>query len=252
MVIKHPSPARIGALRKLWSTAFGDTEEFLDAFFGGAFAPERCLCISEGETAAAALYWFDCLCEGRKLAYIYAVATHPDHRGKGLCRRLMAQTHAILARRDYAGALLVPQDAPLRKMYANMGYRECTRVREEFCAAADAPVSIRRIGPEEYAALRSMYLSAGGVVQEGENLRFLSSMAELYAGEDFLLAAAEVENVLWGMELLGSRDAAPGILKALGFGEGTFRIPGDEIPFAMYLPLSGDAAEPSYFGLAFD
>ena len=90
------------------------------------------------------------------------------------------------------------------------------------------------------------------MIQEGENLRFLSSMATLYAGEDFLLAAAEVDNTLWGMELLGNPDVAPGILKALGYGEGTFRLPGEEKSFAMYLPLSGDAQKPSYFGLAFD
>jgi hypothetical protein len=40
-------------------------------------------------------------------------------------------------------------------------------------------------------------------------------------------------------------------LAALGKEKGSFRCPGEEKPFAMYLPLAEGAA-PSYFGLAFD
>ena len=45
--------------------------------------------------------------------------------------------------------------------------------------------------------------------------------------------------------------AAPGVAAALGFSEGTFRVPGTG-PFAMFRPLREDAVIPEYFGLAFD
>ena len=54
------------------------------------------------------------------------------------------------------------------------------------------------------------------------------------------------------MELLGNREAAPGILKTLGCIRGKFRTPGEEMPFAMFLPLKEDAPVPSYLGHAFD
>lgn len=252
MRIDHPRPDQIPGLRTLWSLAFGDTAAFLDLFFHGVYAPDRCRCVTEGEQVTAALYWFDAQCHGQKYAYLYAVATHPDFRGQGLCRALMADTHEILKAQGYAGALLVPQEEGLRQMYASMGYREATRVSEFFCAAGETPVSIRPISVEEYAGLRRQYLPQGGVIQEGANLALLEKTAGLYAGEDFLLAAGAEKESLWGMELLGNTGKAPGILKALGFPCGTFRTCGGEKPFSMYFPFWDDTGKPSYFGLAFD
>ena len=91
-----PADSLIPSLRDLWKAAFGDTDAFLDDFFSTAYAPHRCRCIVMDGQVAAALYWLDCACEGRKLAYIYAVATHPHHRGKGLCRTLMSETMEVL------------------------------------------------------------------------------------------------------------------------------------------------------------
>jgi len=153
---------------------------------------------------------------------------------------------------DYDAVLLVPAEEALREMYRKLGYRDATRVSELSCGAADAPLSLRAIGPEEYAALRREFLPAGSVVQEGENLRFLSQQAQFYTGEDFLLAAYTEEETLHGMELLGDRSAAPGIVSTLECKKGHFRTPGTETPFAMIHPLTEDAVVPEYFGFAFD
>lgn len=251
MVIDSPRESQICGLRQLWKLAFGDSDDFLDAFFGTAFSADRCRCVTEGEQVAAALYWFDTEFEGQKVSYLYAVATHPDYRHRGLCRRLMEDTHAILREAGYDGALLVPQEEGLRKMYAAMGYRDCTAVSEFSCRAGE-PVPVRAIGREEYARLRRQYLPEGGVIQEGENLTFLENTARFYAGADFLLTASAGEDFLQGVELLGNRDAASGILAELGYPQGMFRTPGNTQPFAMFLPLKENVTAPNYFGLAFD
>ena len=252
MVIEYPKKGQTPQLRQLWSLAFGDTEEFMDGFYGSGFSPERCRCIPEGGEMAAMLYWFDCQCDGQKLAYVYGVATHPKHRNKGLCRKLMADTAALLQAKGYAGVVLVPQHPPLRQMYASMGYEDMGSVSYVNCLASEMPCSLRKISGEEYAVLRRQYLPRGSVFQEGANLSFLERIYALYAGQDFLLAAYREEDFLWGMELLGNRDATPRILKALGCEKGRFRLPGEEQPFAMYLPLREEARKPAYFGLAFD
>ncbi len=238
-------------LKNLWHLAFGDGEEFINLFFRTAYSPDRCLYLTEGSQITAALYWLDCEYQDQKQAYIYAVATHPDHRGKGLCRTLMEQAHAVLKGQGYHAALLRPADEGLRRMYRKMGYRTATLV-SEFDCAADEAVPLRKIGPEEYARLRREYLPENGVVQEGINLNYLASYSQLYAGEDFLLACAPYDGKFNGIELLGNRAAAPGILGALGYESGSFRCPGREIPFGMFLPLTEDAAEPGYLGLVFD
>lgn len=250
MRIDSPAPDRISQLRQLWKTAFGDTDDFLDCFFSTAFSPNRCRCVTLGDRVAAALYWFDVTWNGRKLAYLYAVATHPGHRGKGLCRALMEDTHARLKLQGYDGAILVPQEEGLFRMYVRLGYRNCSGIGQITCTAG-TPVSLRAIGPDEFARLRREFLPRDGVIQEGENLKFLAAQAEFFAGDDFLLTARREETVLIGLELLGNPQAAPGIVAALGMETGRFRIPGDA-PWAMYLPFTGHNTAPGYFGFAFD
>lgn len=239
-------------LRALWKLVFGDTEEFLDAFFQNGFSIDRCRYFTDGEQLTAALHWLDCEYEGEKYAYLYAVATHPDYRNRGLCRKLMAKTHADLKEAGYAGAVLVPQEESLREFYGKMGYKNMGNIREFTAISGEKPACLRPIVVQEYATLRRQYLPEGGLLQEGASLDFLGSYAELYAGEDFLLAAFREEDHLWGMELLGNAGAAPGILKALGCLRGRFHTPGEGSPFAMFLPLKENAPVPAYLGHAFD
>ena len=103
MRIDQPAPTHIPALRQLWQEAFGDSDAFLDGFFDTAFSPDRCLCVFE-EDLAAAVYWFDCRFAGRKIAYLYALATKKSHRGRGIARALMEETVARLQKTGYAGA----------------------------------------------------------------------------------------------------------------------------------------------------
>lgn len=239
-------------LKALWQRSFGDEASFIDGFFATAYAPERCQFLQEGTRITAALYWLDTEYAGRKYAYIYGVATHPDYRGRGLCRNLMLKTHEQLRGEHYAGALLVPGTGALRQMYAKMGYRNRTTLSQFSCKAGERPVPVRRISVEEYAHLRRNYLPKGGVIQEGENLAYLRTFAQCYAGEDFVMAAEIDEEELRVMELLGDSSQAPSILKALGYSSGSFRTPGDEFPFAMIYPLQEGTPIPTYFGLAFD
>lgn len=234
------------ALRTLWTECFGNEENWIDVFFQTAFDPTHVCCLTRRGQLAAALCWMDTYCQGRKLAYLYAIATTPAHRRQGLCRELMGKTHDHLARQGYAGAILVPGDEGLRQMYGKMNYVNFGGIRR-FCAEAGEPIPIRRLSPEEYAALRREYLPAGGVMQENGAMEFLASAAELYVGADFLLAmAGDV-----GLELLGNAHGASGILGALGLERGSFRTPGEE-PFAMFRSLTGEDWQPGYFGLAFE
>lgn len=234
------------ALRTLWSECFGNEDNWIDTFLGTAFDPAHISTLNRQGRLAAALCWMDCFCDGRKLAYLYAIATAPEYRHQGLCRELMERTHRRLADLDYAGAILVPAGGDLRQMYAKMGYVNFGGVREIAVQAGQAR-SLRQITEEAYAALRRVHLPEGGVIQENGAVEYLAAGAELYAGQDFLLAMSG--NL--GLELLGNSEAAPGILGALGLTDGRFRVLGEE-PFAMYRSMTKDEWTPGYFGLAFE
>lgn len=242
MKIDYPEQSQIDQLRSLWKEAFGDSDDFLDIFWETAFSPDRCRCVTADGQVAAALYWFDCRLDGRPIAYLYAVATAKAFRKRGLCRLLMDDTRRLLSELGYCGSILVPEEH-LFPMYESMGYQTCGYVRKFTCRKGDERADLRRIDAGEYGILRRQYLPEGGLLQENESLDFLSRITDLYAGDDFLYAE--------DAELLGNTDAAPAILAALGKDSGRFRCPGEETPFAMYLPLDNSPA-PTYLGLAFD
>ena len=252
MTIEHPSPRRIPALRHLWQQAFGDSDTFLDGFFRTGFAPERCRCLVEADVPVAALYWFDAEYAGSRFAYMYAVATDPAFRGQGLCHRLMADTHNLLAQLGYAGTLLVPAGDSLRNFYAGIGYHPFSTVREFSVLAAGPAIPLRKLSAEAYATLRRQYLPRAAVIQEGSTLDFLQTYGDFYAGEHCILTAVADGSHLFVPELLGDPACAPGILQTLHAATGSFRCPGSGKSFAMALPFSGTPLPPGYFGLALD
>lgn len=249
----YPTPRQIAGLRKLWHLSFGDSDEFLDSFFLTAFSYRRCRCITIDGQVVSALYWLDGYCEKDKIAYIYAAATHPDYRRQGLLRELMEDVHLVLMQQGYAAAMLVPADDGLRKAYLTMGFRNCTKIREFFCASQPESISIHSITRREYTHLRRAFLPEGSLLQEGESLLFLEQQSTFYTGPGFLLCAVkENEDILRGIELLGDTTLAPKILCTLGFAHGSFRTPGEQQEFAMYCPLSDRPAVPAYLGFSFD
>jgi GNAT superfamily N-acetyltransferase len=252
MRFDYPREDQIPQLRQLWKKAFGDTDAFLDIFFSTAFSPRRCRYILLENRIAAALYWFDVRWNDLPCAYIYAVATDPECRGQGLCRALMEDAAHILEKAGYDGALLVPQDEGLRAMYEKMGYLPATRLDEFHCAASDHSTPIRELTAAEYAADRRIRLPALSVLQEGENLTFLSQLARFYKGDRFLAAVSREPDHLRILEYLGDSAEIGPLIAALGHREATVRTPGERVPFAMYRPLSERCIRPNYFSFCFD
>ena len=149
MNIDHPTPAQISELKRLWQAVFLDPGDYIEGFFIHAFSPERCLCLTADGHFAAMVHWLDMTCRGRKIAYIYAVATRQMYRGRGYCRRLLDRAHEILAAQGYAGAALVPQGEELFAMYEKMGYRSCGGIHRIFCSAGE-PVPVTSISWQEW------------------------------------------------------------------------------------------------------
>ncbi len=246
MRAEHPVQGDIPALKQLWQQAFGDGQPFLEAFFTAGFSPRRCRCIRAGAEMAAALYWFDCTLGGEKWAYFYGVATEQSRRGRGLGRFLMEDAQRLLADRGYAGAVLVPGEQGLFAFYEKLGYRRFGGM-DVLEARRGEPVSLKKLTPRQYAALRPRFLPEGALEQAG--MEFFGLLADFYAGPDCLAAVARQEP-FFAPELLGDPAAAPGILAALGKEQGCFRVPGAKA-FAMYLAF-GPAEPPEYLGIAFD
>ena len=246
MIIKNPTMGDIPDLRGLWKEAFSDTDDFLDRFFSLAFAPERALIACEGEEIFAALYWLNCTWEEKTVAYVYAVATDKKHRGKGLCKALMAELHNRADR-----IILVPADEGLRAFYSRLGYQDFGGIEEILCYPGGNAVAIEELTAKSYAEKRKGLLPAGGVLQEGDFLPILGEMLTFYSGDGWLLAGTVQEGKFFGAEYLGDKAKLAGIVRSLGFCEAKVRCPGNT-PFAMYWDAYGKNSLPGYFAFALD
>lgn len=246
MHIKQPTAADIPHLRQLWKEAFGDTDAFLDGFFRTGFDATRCRCT---EDISAALYWFDCQWQDKKLAYLYAVATAKAHQGQGLCRRLMEDTHRHLLNLGYAGAILVPGNEGLFRLYEKLGYRPCCPRQVETVDGSTLPVSVTLITAADYAAARKKSLPAHSVWQDAVALDFLGTFAQFYAGDGFVFCGAVEDNILYFQEFIGDMEQTPGIIREFNCLCGELPVFGSGAPYAMYRSLDGDASLPTYFGI---
>ena len=238
----------VSGLRSLWKAVFNDSDAFLDAFFQIAYSPDRCRYHAQDGQILSALYWFDCQYAGRKLAYIYAVATDPAHRGKGLASQLLNETHSHLKAQGYSGAVLKPAEG-LFPFYERLGYRTSCYVNRCVVETGTVAAQIKALSPSEYARLRRAYLPKNGITQEGVTLEFLHTFGQFYAAADALICIASDRSAIF--EYLGNPDSAPGILRSLGIQQASLTTPGSKIPFAMYNPLD-DAPAPCYLGITLE
>lgn len=247
MTIDAPKKQDIPALKALWQEAFGDEDAFLDCFFSTAFSPKRCRCVTLSGQLAAALYWFDCSWEGKKLAYIYAVATDKAYRGRGLCTALMEHTHRLLLENGYTGAALIPGNEGLFALYEKLGYRPFCPTEKVTVEAGGTPVPLKKLSKKEFLALRKKLLPENGILQEGITVDFLSCFTEFYAAKDCVMCLSTEYSTAYFQEFLGPRQLLPGILAALQLQKGIVRLPGGKMSAMYYSPAEKC---PGYLGIS--
>ena len=112
------------ACKDLWMKSFGDDEQFADSFIMRYYSRSRMLTAEvEGRTAAMLhLVPFDT--ELGRTTYIYAVATDPAFRGRGLASRLMREAMQVIAERGDDAAFLIPTPGEewLHGFYGRFGF----------------------------------------------------------------------------------------------------------------------------------
>ncbi len=115
-----------GQIIALWQRVFGDGEavvaECLDVLAGAG----NVYVSAEGETVNAILLAAPCSCGGRQGAYLYALATQPEHRGHGVMAGLLAHAEVECKRRGAAFLALVPAGESLFGYYRKLGFSDIT------------------------------------------------------------------------------------------------------------------------------
>ncbi len=157
----------------LWSEAFGDSPDGVARFYE-AFPRCRCYVAEEDGQAVSMVHSLpQILSPDLPAAYLYAVATAQTHRGKGLCRKLMAFAEADLKKQGFACAVLTPGEESLFRFYEQLGYRTAfSRNRTVF--SGGTPISAA-----EYAQLREQILTASHMVYDLPTLEYAADAYSL-------------------------------------------------------------------------
>lgn len=284
MIYLRPSrPDDVPRQRELWELAFGDTGPYVDNFYHNYYRPERVLVLEEDGVVQAMTAWFDttlCTGDGRnmKAGYLYAVATHPDCRGRGFAGQLLAYAGEWLAREQGCRLLTtVPAQPSLHNFFAANGFRECFTHRQQRAEAPSglpSPVPLpEQISPAEYTALREQLLAGTDHISfPVEALEYQAGCCRVSGGGLYKLtgengpalvcAEGMEDGSLLVKELLCGQNAEKMLTNALftlfpAFG-GWYRTPGNGVDFGMIRWISDDSTEDwnwenkAYMGLGFD
>ena len=109
--------------RRLWKEVFGDSDEFIASFINHFYNEENMLCIEQDGKMLSMLHIIPFELNGSKVAYIYAVATDADARGKGYAGKLIRQSIEKAQSKGYKAIFTLPADDILRDFYSKFGFK---------------------------------------------------------------------------------------------------------------------------------
>ena len=152
MILRAARPADKPGLMALWQQVFGDAPTAVEAFFQ-AFPRRHCWVAEEEGSVVAMVHGLPQeLAPDVPSVYLYAVATAPDFRRQGLCRRLLQLAQNDLLAQGVRLVTLTPAEPSLFSYYETLGYTPMfTRNRTPFPGG-------RPISQEEYLQLREEVL----------------------------------------------------------------------------------------------
>ena len=279
--IRLSTSADIPAMRELWALAFGDSGPYVDNFFDNYYRPERMIVLEADGIVRAMTAWFDTTFvlpgDGEyRAAYLYAVATHPDCRGKGLAGRLLAWADDYFRALGIPVVTTVPAEPSLHNFFGANGFEECFAHDERTAPPpipGPAPFTLDPVDPKMYGELREALLAGSAHISFPTDALVYQSgccrisggglyAADTGAGVALLCAEGMADGTLLLKELLGQPSACDTLLnhlpKLMPNFSGIYRIPGKTVPFGLVKYLKKIPSNhwnsnfSAYLGLAFD
>ena len=118
----------VSSLIKLWNKVFGDDEDYIKLFFKNAYYDCNCFAEIVGDEVVSAFYLLKCNIKyGGKIysgRYLYAAATLPEYRGKGLMAKLISEAQEYIKAENLGFIALVPAQDSLYDYYGRFGFKE--------------------------------------------------------------------------------------------------------------------------------
>jgi predicted N-acetyltransferase YhbS len=121
VIIRFSNRSDIPQIRNLMKIVFGDSDLYLDLFLKYKYK-DNCALIEENGTIISAAFLLQATFHDVPILYVYACATHPKFRGKGLMNEILHFAHQISITQNLAGICLVPASVSLFTYYHKLGF----------------------------------------------------------------------------------------------------------------------------------
>ncbi len=161
-----PSSSDRDELISLWNICFDDTPEFVEFFFSKRYVPENIVCVEYKGHIIAAMHSLPVLLKIRgsdvPSTIISGVGTHPDHRGKGLMRRMFDFFIPVLRSRGIWIMTYHPVDFDIYRSMGHLSTSEyilCSfpKLSSKYFPVNGLPPSVGHLNELSEPELREMY-----------------------------------------------------------------------------------------------
>lgn len=242
----------LAAIRAIWSAAFPeDTADDRDRFLRTVRLSEECLVAAEDGVPVSMVFTLPVTYGERRLQYIYAAATLPSHRGRGIFGDLLQTALTQARKQGYAASFLRPAEPSLVTYYARFGYRPwrgCHTVSGESQAAGER---VTVLSPDAFVQRRAALLPRDAVVWEPRFAAYAAECGTALGTESAVALCHTQDGTLYIKELLGDADPAA-LSAAVGCDRFVWRQAGGDEPFMLWLPFETMSEAAPYVGLALD
>lgn len=196
MTITKPSASDRPRLERIYNICFPGEEEYCRFFFDKVWKPENTLIAKEKGVIAAMGHFLDVPMEfdGSRLegSYLYAAATMPEYRGKGIMSRIIKEGNEAAAAEGKDISLLITENDSLFDFYSRLSYKPVFGFSKVACSP-EPPFMMcraRMLLKSDIPSLAFVYeSSAAGRLHDSRSEVRWESILEEYAGRAFGLEA---------------------------------------------------------------
>ena len=117
----HLDPDLRGIIH-VWQVCFGDGDSFVHSFLARYYSPDCAFLRHEEGGVVSMAFVIPCSTELGPTAYLYGIATLPEHRGKGLATEVILEAISAARTRGFTAAMLIPASPELKPFYQQFGF----------------------------------------------------------------------------------------------------------------------------------
>ena len=165
MIIRQAQDTDLDSIKNIWRISFGDSDEFIEFHFSHANDLSHTFLVEIDGFIAAMVSVLPAelsLDKEHTVGYIYAAATLPEFRGRGIMGRLLSYCESYAVKGGYTALALVPSSTSLFDFYAAHGYEKVfyhNKINMKFGKPINTleSANIKRCQIEEYVRARNNF-----------------------------------------------------------------------------------------------